>query len=197
VLTHQRDRYTLTDISAGFFPKLKTLLARYTNILNFATWDVGIAPPAELKGPFDLVVASNAVHAATNIKHSLENILQVLDERGFLMLHEINRCSPVPLALWGLFGELWDYQDPEYRSFSGFISDENWQLLLDQAGFDRVAVKNDGVLLSLYLYRKRVTTPGNIRQLVLEAENQQSLGALQAEIRKLEKDLSSDTALWI
>lgn len=195
-LVHQRDRYVLTDISAGFFPKLKSLLAHYATILDFATWDVGMSPPAQLNGPFDLVVASNAVHAATNIRQSLENIRQVLDDRGFLMLHEINRCSPAPLAIWGLLDELWDFNDPAYRSYSGFVSDEHWQTLLDQAGFDRVAVKNDGALLSLYLYRKRAATPANIRRVVLEAENEQSIAAVQTQIRALQEDRAEHT-LWI
>ncbi|MEJ2611175.1 MAG: SDR family NAD(P)-dependent oxidoreductase [Candidatus Thiodiazotropha sp.] len=196
-LLHQRDRYVLTDISAGFFPKLKNLLSRYANILDFVTWDVGMAAPAEMRGAFDLVVASNAVHVASNIKQALENIHQVLDDRGFLILHEINRCSPAPLAIWGLLDELWDFDDPEYRSFSGFISDEHWQELLDQAGFDRVAIKNDGSLISLYLYRKRARNPISIRRVVFEAENGLNLDAVQNEIRALQEDKADQRPLWI
>jgi fatty acid synthase len=196
-LLHQQDRYVLTDISAGFFPKLKTLLARYESILDFATWDVGRSAPANLGGPFDLVVASNAVHAATNLRQALENIHQVLDERGFLILHEINACAPLPLAIWGLLSELWDFEDPEYRSFSGFISDQHWQELLEQAGFERVAVKHDGAFISLYLYRKRSTVLKNIRRVVLEAENEMSLITAQREIRALQHKKVSQSTLWI
>jgi fatty acid synthase len=196
-LIDQRDRYLLTDISAGFFPKLKTQLARYKGIIDFTTWDVGRAAPPKMDGSFDLVVASNAVHAATNISQALKNIHRVLDERGFLILHEINRCAPLPLAIWGLLAELWDFDDPDYRSFSGFISDQQWRLQLDQAGFDPVAVKHDGAFISLYLYRKRSTTPSNIRRIVLEAENENSLITTQNEIRKLLEDTESRSTLWI
>jgi fatty acid synthase len=196
-LIDQRDRYFLTDISAGFFPKLKTQLARYKGIMDFATWDVGRAAPAKMAGGFDLVVASNAVHAATNISQALENIHQVLDQRGFLILHEINQCAPLPLAIWGLLEELWDFDDPDSRSYSGFISDQHWRALLDQAGFDPVAVKHDGAFISLYLYRKRSTSPRNIRRIVLEAENENSLKTTQNKIRDLLEDTESQHTLWI
>lgn len=59
-------KYTATDITAGFGPNLLQTVRNPK--VDFKVWDVNKPAPKEIGGPFDLILASNAIHACDNMQ---------------------------------------------------------------------------------------------------------------------------------
>lgn len=66
-------KYTATDITPGFGPNLLQTV-RSPNV-EFKVWDINKPAPEDLGGPFDLVMASNAIHACENMQSECTSIL--------------------------------------------------------------------------------------------------------------------------
>ncbi|MBI3899302.1 MAG: SDR family NAD(P)-dependent oxidoreductase [Gammaproteobacteria bacterium] len=154
-LRPEKDRYTLTDISAGFFGGLRDRFADYDTMIDCQVWDLNRSMPATIGGNVDLVLASNALHAVRNLRTSLAHIRAALGDGGFLLFHEVTHGYRSLLSIWGFLDQLWNYDDPEDRSHGAVLTRERWQTLLDECGFDVVALKDDGLYSTLFLCRKR------------------------------------------
>ncbi len=149
------DTYFITDISSGFFKPLEDEFKQYSAITRFEIWDIDLQAPANVGEDLDLIVASNAIHAADNILNSLQHIYHALNDDGFFLLHETTHGGAQNACMWGFIDELWDYNDPDVRSYGALVTHKTWQQLLKQAGFEIVSIKDDGILLTLYLCRKK------------------------------------------
>ncbi len=149
------DRYFITDVSAGFFENLRNLLAEYDAVTQFAVWDVGAPAPAELGPPLDLIVASNVLHAAPNLRAALGHVRDALADQGFFLLHEVTHGYAGMLGVWGFLEQVWRFDDPSDRSHGALLSSAQWRLVLEECGFDVVATRDDGLALTLFLCRKR------------------------------------------
>ncbi|KAJ4255263.1 hypothetical protein NW757_004776 [Fusarium falciforme] len=128
--------YTYTDISAGFFAQAKE---RFKNVhsIEYAVLDIS-QDPAEQGfelGSYDLVIATNVLHATPSLQETLVNVLKLLQPKGKLMLQEL--CSSTK---WFNFivGVLpgWWLGEPDGRPEEPYASPERWARELTQAGFD-------------------------------------------------------------
>lgn len=82
--------YTFTDISAGFFPAAQRRFKEYQG-LEFKTLDITKDPIEqgfEAKS-YDLIIASNVLHATPIIHDTLMNVRKLLAPRGYLFLQEL------------------------------------------------------------------------------------------------------------
>lgn len=72
--------YTFTDISAGYFEKARTKLAPWLPFMSFARLNIEEDPVAQgfAEGAYDLIVASNVLHATRFIGKTLENTRKLL-----------------------------------------------------------------------------------------------------------------------
>lgn len=153
-LNSNQDRYVFTDISAGFFENLKNTFAAYAPIIDFQKWDLNSAEPAPLKETYNLAVASNVIHAATNIKLALQNVHNALSDDGFFILHEISSGYRGLTGFWGFLEELWEFDDPEIRDLGPVISRKQWIKILNESGFTVLSCKDDGAAHILFLCKK-------------------------------------------
>ncbi|KAJ5993473.1 kinase subdomain-containing protein [Penicillium sp. IBT 35674x] len=126
-------KYVFTDISAGFTMAAQEKFAAYQN-LEFKILD--ISSDVEDQGfephSFDLVIASNVLHATPSLKASLQNVHKLLSPTGKLLLLEM--C---PGKLWNKCGGLpgwWIGKDDE-RVDRPYVSPERWDSELRAAGF--------------------------------------------------------------
>ncbi|KAL6362754.1 hypothetical protein LRP88_04058 [Fusarium phalaenopsidis] len=128
--------YTYTDISAGFFVQAKE---RFKNVhsIQYAVLDIS-QDPAEQGfelGSYDLVIATNVLHATPSLQETLVNVRKLLQPKGKLMLQEL--CSSTK---WFNFivGVLpgWWLGEPDGRPEEPYASPERWARELSQAGFD-------------------------------------------------------------
>ncbi|MBX2836902.1 MAG: acyltransferase domain-containing protein [Gammaproteobacteria bacterium] len=145
-------RYLATDISAGFFGKLKERFSDYQSVFDCATWDINEKLPEQLVESVDVVVASNALHVASNLTTSLKQIYSRLEDGGFLLLHEC--VFPEAIGMFGFLEDFWNFEDEDIRTYGPYVDSDGWKRLLKAVGFKLVSVKNDGVSCALFLCRK-------------------------------------------
>jgi SAM-dependent methyltransferase len=139
-------RYTFTDISSGFFAAASERFAKYPGI-EFKTLDAS-RDPAEQgfeMGTYDLIVASNVIHATNELKTTLRNVRRLLHPRGRFFLQEL---TPAPAKMINIImGPLpgWWLGEADGRANEPIVSTDRWNQELLAAGFSGIecAVHDD------------------------------------------------------
>jgi 3-oxoacyl-(acyl-carrier-protein) synthase/SAM-dependent methyltransferase/acyl carrier protein len=131
--------YWFTDISEYFFSRAEEEFAAMGDV-RFRRFDLDEAPGAQQipVGQFDLVIASNAVHATKNLGQAIEHARSLLAPGGLLMLYEATThfdWFEMSVALI----EGWQHHVDALRGETPLLSPEQWQRALRERGFDRVA----------------------------------------------------------
>lgn len=114
---------------------LKDRFASYPNI-EYATLDISKDPSDQgFDGrKYDLILATNVIHATASLNDSLSNVRKLLSPTGWFLLHELT-----PTSKWinYIFGTLagWWYGDADGRSNEPYIGAERWARELQAAGF--------------------------------------------------------------
>lgn len=101
--------YTYTDISSGFFETAKDRLDRWKSVIEYKTLDISKDPVAQgfEANKYDLVVASNVLHATRSMRETMGNVRKLLKPQGRLLLVEVNRSTAVVSRILGtIFGTL-------------------------------------------------------------------------------------------
>ncbi|KAL4804624.1 hypothetical protein BDV18DRAFT_165984 [Aspergillus unguis] len=132
--------YTFTDISPAFFEKAEELFNKYPPMI-YQTFDVSADPSAQgfELGAYDLILASNVIHAPGNTDQLLRNCSKLLKPGGRIVMLEITKTeslTPVQFAFGTLpsFWECLDDHDQE-RPLGPFRSLKSWEQQLEVAGF--------------------------------------------------------------
>ncbi|KAI0013723.1 hypothetical protein F4779DRAFT_613457 [Xylariaceae sp. FL0662B] len=97
--------YTFTDIAPTLVAQASKTMGKY-KWMKFETLNIESEPPAQLQGKFDVVIATNCVHATTNRVAVLRNTRQLLNLRGFVALSEVTQAIDWYDIVWGLLGWL-------------------------------------------------------------------------------------------
>ena len=102
-------RYDYTDISSGFFESARSKLSQWSDILHFKTLDVERDPILQgfEESSYDLVIASNVLHATESVSEALLNVRRLLKPGGRLALIEITRLVPTYNIIFGLLPGWW------------------------------------------------------------------------------------------
>jgi acyl transferase domain-containing protein/NADPH:quinone reductase-like Zn-dependent oxidoreductase/SAM-dependent methyltransferase len=128
--------YTYTDISSGFFDNAKKRFKEVPN-MEFATLDISRDPSEQgFDGrEYDLILATNVIHATKSLNESLTNVRKLLSRDGRFLLHELT-----PTSKWinYIFGTLpgWWYGKTDGRTDEPYITIERWGAELQAAGFE-------------------------------------------------------------
>ncbi|KAL9086280.1 MAG: hypothetical protein Q9165_007195 [Trypethelium subeluteriae] len=131
--------YTYTDISAGFFEPAKTKFSEHAGKLPFKMLDIEKDPLDQGfdEGSFDMIVASNCLHATRRLQDTLRHCRHLLRPGGYLVLLEITRdYLPIQLIMSTLPG--WFLGADEGRLWAPTISLDEWDTLLRATGFSGV-----------------------------------------------------------
>ncbi|OGM44452.1 hypothetical protein ABOM_006955 [Aspergillus bombycis] len=134
--------YDFTDVSPSFFEKAKDRLAEWSRILNYKKLDLGVDPVSQgfTAASYDMIVASNVLHATANIQQTLKNMHHLLRPGGKLLFLEGVRQETVysNISFSALPG-WWLGQERE-REWCPYISKEQWHTYLCGSGFSGVDV---------------------------------------------------------
>ncbi|KKK21517.1 hypothetical protein AOCH_006732, partial [Aspergillus ochraceoroseus] len=142
--------YTYTDISVGFFAKAAEIFARYSDKMTFKVLDVEKSPAAQgyVEGSYDIVIASNVLHATASLHTTLVNARKLLKPGGYLLLLEITNNEPIRTGfIWGTLAGWWLGVD-DGRPWAPTITPGKWHASLRKAGFsgvDAVTPEIDGI----------------------------------------------------
>ena len=129
-------QYDFTDISPGFFPAARELLSDFGNVVQYKL--LNAEKTAEENGfepnSYDVLIASNVLHATPCLDVVLENVKSLLRPGGKLILME----PTVNLPHYGLvFGSLagWWAGVEEGRTLSPMLSNPEWTQKLAKNGY--------------------------------------------------------------
>jgi thioester reductase-like protein len=135
-----RTEYVFTDLSTHFFPSAQEKFRHYP-CLQYQKLDIAQDPAAQgfPDHSFDIVLASEVLHATSDLRQTVGNIRQVLASEGVLLFLE-----PVQPLRWfdlvfGLTEGWWKYTDTDLRPSYPLLSVEGWKGLLEQLGFTETA----------------------------------------------------------
>ncbi|XYH94915.1 SDR family NAD(P)-dependent oxidoreductase [Sorangium sp. So ce1128] len=144
VLPPDRTRYHFTDISAAFLHTAKEKLAAH-RFITFDLLDLEQDPESQgyAAGEYDLVVASDAIHATADLSASLDNLRRLLAPGGVAAIIEA-----MPDNLWlhltfGLTEGWWRFQDYDTRRSGPLLPASRWLELLRKSGFEEAFSLSD------------------------------------------------------
>ncbi|KAL2130202.1 hypothetical protein VTI74DRAFT_6769 [Chaetomium olivicolor] len=130
-----RFEYTFTDISSSLVGQAKKTFAG-RHMMKYATLDCDRAPPAELRAQFDVVVATNCIHATQNASLAAENMASLLRPDGVFCLVEFTRGLYWFDLVYGLLEGWWAFGDGRQHA----LADQwFWDNSLRAAGFKHVS----------------------------------------------------------
>ena len=124
----------------GFFTKAAELFNAYSDKMTFKVLDIETAPVNQGYEPhsYDIIIASNVLHATASLQTTLENARQLLKPGGYLMLLEITGLGPV--RYHSIVGSVpgWWLGVNDDRKHSPLLTPGGWHSALRKAGFGGV-----------------------------------------------------------
>lgn len=132
-------RYTYTDISTGFFVQAQERFKNYDE-LEYKVLDISRDPLEQgfNRGEYDLVVASNVIHATPCLVETLGHCRTLLrPNHGRLFLQELSPITKCSNFVFGLFSGWW-LGKSDGRVDEPIITPEMWDCRLREAGFDGI-----------------------------------------------------------
>jgi emericellamide synthase (highly reducing iterative type I polyketide synthase) len=101
--------YTFIDISAEFLESAAEELRRFEGIVEFKQLDIEESPEQQglQEGSYDLVIASNILHATSELDSTLRNVKRLLKPNGQFALLEGTAPGAHLGLIWGLHPGWW------------------------------------------------------------------------------------------
>lgn len=132
--------YRFTDLSDFFFRAARRRLADADATFEFGVFDLegslgeqGVTPQS-----FDLIVASNVLHATADLRKTLRTLRGALRPGGLLIAWEVTEHPP-----WFEFSttqiEGWNLAEDDLRSEVPLLDVDTWHGVLADAGFEQVS----------------------------------------------------------
>ncbi|KAL8790668.1 MAG: hypothetical protein Q9213_000516 [Squamulea squamosa] len=128
-------KYTYTDTSSTPLANAKKRFQDLPNI-EYRVLDIS-KDPAEQgfeTSEYDLIVATNAIHATECLSESLANVRKLLASNGRLLLQELCTQSKWVNCIFGLLDDWW-LGKQDGRSDEPYVAPARWQSELQRAGF--------------------------------------------------------------
>jgi malonyl CoA-acyl carrier protein transacylase len=139
ILPKHQSTYYFTDVSGLFLGRAAEKFNAYP-FVRYEILDIEKSP-ADQGFPihsFDLVIATNVLHAVPSLKQAVQKTLELLSPGGLLVLNEVTTHLSWYDITTGLI-EGWQNFNDDLRSTSPLISATDWQNLLMECGFDQVS----------------------------------------------------------
>lgn len=132
--------YFMTDVGGFFLNNARAAFAAYP-FVQYELLDVerGVAEQAWPHGKFDLIIATNVLHATADLHGVLTNVRHLLQPGGALVLLEGTSRRRWLDITFGLTDGWWKFQDLHLRPSYPLLTPEQWRQVLLQTGFDSVA----------------------------------------------------------
>ncbi|QIR37150.1 acyltransferase domain-containing protein [Tolypothrix sp. PCC 7910] len=138
VIPAQQTSYTFTDIGSGFLTQAQQKFQDYP-FIDYQLLDIDKSPTEQgfEKYSFDVIIASNVLHATQNIDKTLHHVRSLLAPGGFLLLWEVTQPKIDFDMSWGLL--LKPLNDKRRSPGQPFITEKQWFEALQAQGFVEVA----------------------------------------------------------
>lgn len=134
----QFSSYTFTDISAGFFATAMDVFNSSKMIFKTLDAERDVVEQGFREGYYDLVIASNVLHATARLDDTLRNARRLLKPGGYLLIAEVT-CADVVRVRFP-FSALpgWFRGHDDGRPLTATIDTTEWHQRLCRTGFSGV-----------------------------------------------------------
>ncbi|WP_341849651.1 type I polyketide synthase [Thermoflavimicrobium dichotomicum] len=135
------EEYCYTDISKSFLLHAEREYGPEHPYLTYQIFNVEepIASQGIRAGGYDIVIATNVLHATKNIRRTLRNAKATIKPNGLLMLNELCSNTLIGHITFGLLEGWWLYEDALLRiPGCPALYPETWQEVLIREGFRSV-----------------------------------------------------------
>ncbi|WP_344609197.1 SDR family NAD(P)-dependent oxidoreductase, partial [Streptomyces glaucus] len=141
------ETYCYTDLSKAFLLHARREYGDIAPYLDERLLNIEqpLAGQSVRPGDFDVVVATNVLHATRNIRTTLRNVKAALRPHGVLLLNELSDNVFFSHLTFGLLEGWWRYDDPAPRiAGSPGLTPAAWRRLLGELGFRGAFVAAEG-----------------------------------------------------
>ncbi|MDT3429169.1 polyketide synthase PksN, partial [Paenibacillus forsythiae] len=167
--------YCYSDLSRAFLMHAEKEFGPKHPFLAYRIFNVEepIAEQGIRAGEYDLVIASNVLHATKSIRHTLRNVKALLKRNGWLLLNEMSRNTIFAHLTFGLLEGWWLYEDKGLRiEGSPALYPETWKTVLEWEGYHSIffpaeevhdmgqqiiAAESDGIVVHEMQYKHPAT----------------------------------------
>jgi acyl transferase domain-containing protein/NADPH:quinone reductase-like Zn-dependent oxidoreductase/acyl carrier protein len=143
-LPRERTEYVFSDVTQFLTSHTEQKFHDYP-FVEYKVLDIESDPIAQGYEPhsFDLILASDVLHATRSLSESLTHIKQLLASDGMLLLLELTNPPRWLVLVFGLLKGWWRFADLDVRPLEPCVSQETWRKLLAEEGFTDVACLAD------------------------------------------------------
>jgi acyl transferase domain-containing protein/NADPH:quinone reductase-like Zn-dependent oxidoreductase/NAD(P)-dependent dehydrogenase (short-subunit alcohol dehydrogenase family) len=140
-LPADRTDYLFTDIGPSLVAKARSTFASH-GFMQFQPFDLEQSLESQgLAGrQFDLILASNVVHATADLRQTLGRLRALLSPGGTLLMLEVAGLERWIDVTFGLTDGWWRFTDTDLRRDYPLLSRPAWLEVLGAAGFECAAV---------------------------------------------------------
>lgn len=131
--------YTFSDTGQAFIADAKKEFAKNSSV-NFCIFDIEKSPSDQGVVPesYDLVLATNVIHATSDLRNTLEQLKCCLADDGLLIFLEVTRSRSALDLVFGLLKGWWQYTDIDLRPNSALLNRQEWEDLISSCGYEDV-----------------------------------------------------------
>ncbi|HYJ85578.1 MAG TPA: SDR family NAD(P)-dependent oxidoreductase, partial [Pyrinomonadaceae bacterium] len=136
-------QYVYSDISNSFIQYGRRQYEAANPYVQFKVLDIEreLESQGYVKGTYDVVIATNVLHATGSIRSTLGRVKSLLKTHGWLVVNEGTSLQNFATLTFGLLEGWWLFEDAENRlAGSPLLSCESWRRLLEDEGFERVVI---------------------------------------------------------
>ncbi|PYI02638.1 hypothetical protein BO78DRAFT_432746 [Aspergillus sclerotiicarbonarius CBS 121057] len=126
--------YIFTDISPAFLAQARRRFKEYA-FVQYRVHDIEKPPAGDLVGTQHIIIASNAVHATSNLQVSTRNMREFLRPDGVVVMLEMTRPQFAIDIVFGLFRGWWVFNDGRTHAIT---SEQRWETDLHAVGYGHV-----------------------------------------------------------
>ena len=156
--------YVFTDLSPLFLARAEEKFSDYP-FASYRLLDIGadLAEQGFADESFDLVLATNVLHATPDVMATLSNVRRLMRPSGTLLACEGVRRQRWVDLIFGLTDGWWLFEDADLRADYPLISRAVWLDALGRSGFDAAeafpAVEEDDLFAQALLIARRSEAP--------------------------------------
>lgn len=143
-LPRERTEYLFTDISPLFASRAAERFGEHPGFRT-GVFDLTHEPTSQgvQSGAFDVIVASNVLHATPDLRHTLAQLRGLLAPGGMLVVLEGVLPQRFGDLTVGLTDGWWSFTDTDLRPDYALLGPGQWLELLGECGFDAAAAFPD------------------------------------------------------
>lgn len=130
--------YTFTDVSTAFLGPAKEKFKRYSDKMTFSVFDLenDFAAQGFTPESFEVIVASNVLHALDNLDEALTGLRRLLKPGGYLVCLELPvSCRISSTVIIGGLPGCWAGKRSGRTTWTPAMTEQQWDSTLRKAGF--------------------------------------------------------------